>query len=229
MDSSSIDRSDAILKSIASGANTIFECSLGQGKTAVAFSVLTAIGMKCIRINLSPTTSVEDLFGREVPQSSTGEFSTRFVEGPLTLAMRRSQMDKPNDHMPSQAILFDEINLASPQVLELLEVFMLNMNSSSRYFLPNGKEIFHNPIVIVATMNSSALSNARSSLSTKLQGASHFLRLIPFNEYELEALADSILCNNGENLTSSSFISKIMTAHFTAAKLHELETNSSSE
>jgi hypothetical protein len=42
-------------------------------------------------------------------------------------------------------------------------------------------------------MNSAALSNARSTLSTKLQGASHLLRLIPFNEIELKALAENIL------------------------------------
>jgi hypothetical protein len=101
---------------------------------------------------------------------------------------------------------------------------MLNMNSRSAYFLPNGKEIFHNPIIIDATRNNSALSNTSSSLSTKLQGTSPFLYLVPLTEYELEMLADSILCKRGEK-TSSSFLPKIMKAHFTAAKLHELETN----
>jgi hypothetical protein len=78
-------------------------------------------------------------------------------------------------------------------------------------------------------MNSASLSNARSSLSNKLKSSSHFLCLIPFNEYELEALADSILSENAQSHTSPSFINKIMKAHFISAKLLEKERYSFSE
>ncbi|KAA6368242.1 MAG: hypothetical protein EZS28_036231, partial [Streblomastix strix] len=92
---SAVDMADAVLTSIASKAITIFEGSPGRGKTAVAKSVLEALGLKCTRINLSPTTTVEDLFGRDMPQADPegGGFTTRFVPGPLTSAMNNSSRD----------------------------------------------------------------------------------------------------------------------------------------
>jgi hypothetical protein len=62
------------------------------------------------------------------------------------------------------------------------------MNTNSSYFLLNGKEILHNPILIIATMNTSTFSKNLSSLSIKLQSASYFQCLKPFNENELEYL-----------------------------------------
>jgi hypothetical protein len=195
---SAVDMADAVLTAVAANAVMIFEGSPGRGKTAVAYAILRALGVKCTRVNLSPTTSAEDLFGRQIPQSAQGgAFSTDFVPGPLTLAMMGSSTDSDGCRLPSQAILLDEINLASPQLLERLERFMLRMveehSGPARYFLPNGKEIWYRSMIIVATMNSAALSNARSTLSTKLQGASHFLRLVPFSKSELEVLGNAIL------------------------------------
>jgi hypothetical protein len=232
---SAVDMADAVITAVAAGAITIFEGSPGRGKTAVAYAVLCALGMQCTRINLSPTTSAEDLFGREIPQSlPEGGFATGFVAGPLTLAMQRSCLDSPDQQLPSQAVLLDEINLASPQLLERLEGFMLRMVRSARrgddrYLLPNGKDVFHRAIVIVATMNSAALSNARSSLSTKLQGASHFLRLIPFTKIELEVLAGTILAEPGQTRADPGTLEKVLNAHEIAAKLLERESGSASE
>ncbi|KAA6394275.1 MAG: putative Midasin, partial [Streblomastix strix] len=211
---SAVDMADAVLTSIASKAITIFEGSPGRGKTAVAHTVLQALGLRCTRINLSPTTTVEDLFGRDMPMASPeGGFQTHIQE----------------QNLPSQAILFDEINLAPPHLLEVIEIFMLEMGTMNRYFLPNGKEIIHKPIVIVATMNSAALSNARSALSTKLQGASHLLRLVPFSEIELDVLAKSIL-GEPDNPQNTSFeLEKIMKVHKAAASLLERETGTASE
>jgi hypothetical protein len=232
---SAVDMAEAVLTAVAAGAITIFEGSPDRGKTAVASAILRALGMQCTRINLSPTTSADDLFGREIPQSAPeGGFSTRFVAGPLTLAMQRSCSDENNQILPSQAILLDEINLASPQLLERLEGFMLRMvrrreSSENRYLLPNGKDVFHGSIVIVATMNSAALSNARSALSRKLQGASHFLRLVPFSPLELKVLAGAILADPGQSQADPTTLAKILKAHSVAAKLLERESGSASE
>ncbi|KAA6330805.1 MAG: hypothetical protein EZS28_053454, partial [Streblomastix strix] len=121
---SAVDMTDALLTAFAAKAITIFEGSPGRGKTAVAKAVLEALGLKCSRINLSPTTTVEDLFGRDMPQADPegGGFTTRFVPGPLTQAMNLSTQDK-NQELPSQAILIDEINLAEPHLLEVIELF----------------------------------------------------------------------------------------------------------
>jgi midasin (ATPase involved in ribosome maturation) len=124
--------------------------------------------MMCTRLNLSPTTSAEDLFGQDIPQAAPeGGFTARFIDGPLTLTMKRSA--KESKERPSQAILFDEVNLASPQLLEHLEGFVPRMLEPGKYFLPNGKDVHHRTVVTVAMMNRAALLNARSALITKLQ------------------------------------------------------------
>jgi MoxR-like ATPase len=163
---------DAVLTSVVARTITIFEGSHGRRKTRVASAVLKALGMRCMRINLSPTMTAEDLFGRDIPQfDPQGGFTIRLVNGPLTNAMIRSCNDNPRQGRPSQTILLDEINLASPQLLEILEVFMLNMSRNCCFSLPKGMEISHHSIVVVATMNNATLSNAGSSLSSKPQGA----------------------------------------------------------
>ncbi|KAA6378241.1 MAG: putative AAA family ATPase midasin, partial [Streblomastix strix] len=227
---SAVDMADAILTAIAAKAITIFEGSPGRGKTAVAKAVLEALGLQCTRINLSPTTTFEDLFGRDMPQADPegGGFTTRFVPGPLTKAMKLSEKDN-KQKLPSQSILIDEINLAEPHLLEVIESFILEMGKSGRFFLPNGKEINHKSIIIVATMNSAALSNARSALSTKLQGASHFLKLMPFNEFELDVLAKAILDESDITHEKSQAHKKIMKAHKEAASIMERETGTASE
>jgi MoxR-like ATPase len=83
-------------------------------KTRVALAVLKALGMQNTRINLSPTATAEDLFGREIPQPAPESgFTARFVNGPPTNAMIRSYDHNPRQGMPSQAIILDEISLAS--------------------------------------------------------------------------------------------------------------------
>ncbi|KAA6398400.1 MAG: putative serine/threonine-protein kinase PLK4 [Streblomastix strix] len=223
---SAVDMADAILTAIAAKAITIFEGSPGRGKTVVAKAVLEALGLQCTRINLSPTTTIEDLFGREMPQADPegGGLTTRFVPGPLTKAMNQSKDDIFDQSLPSQAILIDEINLAEPHLLELIESLMLEMGKSGRFFLPNGKEINHKSIIIVATMNSTAFSNARSALSTKLQGASHFIRLMPFNQYELDVLAKAILVESDITHEKSQTHQKIMKAHKTSTEIFIFET-----
>jgi MoxR-like ATPase len=85
---STLDMAHAVFTAVAAGAMAIFEGSPGRGKTAVAAAILRSLGLQCTRINLSPTTSAEDRFGRDIPQSvPEGGFVTRFVPGPLTLAM----------------------------------------------------------------------------------------------------------------------------------------------
>jgi MoxR-like ATPase len=98
----------------------------GPWKTRVAAAVLKTLGIRCVGINISPTTTADDLFGRNIPQSAPeGGFTTCFANGPLINTMIRSCDDNPRQR--SETILLDEINLASPQLLEILEVFMLDM------------------------------------------------------------------------------------------------------
>jgi MoxR-like ATPase len=61
---------DAVLTSVLARAITIFAGSPGRGKIIIASAVLKALGMRCTRINLSPTMTAEDLLGHHIPQSA---------------------------------------------------------------------------------------------------------------------------------------------------------------
>jgi hypothetical protein len=66
---------------------------------------------------------------------------------------------------------------------------------------------------IFATKNSAALSNARSSLSTKFQGSSHFLRLAPFTDIELSAIAENLFSEPIFLKKDPNFLDKIKKVH----------------
>jgi hypothetical protein len=99
--------------------------------------------------------------------TSEGEFSTLFVKYLLALSNLRSQRSNPKHQLILQPIFLNEINLPLSQDLELLEVFMLNMNSSSDYVHLKGKAIYHISITIIASINNVILSNAILSLISK--------------------------------------------------------------
>jgi midasin (ATPase involved in ribosome maturation) len=79
------DIADAVLTAVASGAVAVFEGSPGRGKvfcylycfivfqTMIAQAVLMALGYSCKRLNFSPASTVEDVFGRDLPRSTEVE------------------------------------------------------------------------------------------------------------------------------------------------------------
>jgi hypothetical protein len=78
------------------------------------------------------------------------------------------------------------------------------MSRTCYFSLPKGEEVSHHPIV-VATMNNATLSNTYLSLSSKIQGPSHFLCLLPFNEMELRGMAPVSLARHGTQKSRSQF------------------------
>lgn len=95
--------------------------------------------------------------------------------------------------IPTTAMLIDEISLASPALLELTEEYRLNAITDKPFTLLNGRVAKHQPVIVGATMNSTAHSKARGSLSTKLQAPSPLLKLPPFTESEMRAIGHTLL------------------------------------
>jgi midasin (ATPase involved in ribosome maturation) len=120
----------------------------------------------------------------------------------------------------------DEINLASPSLLNILESWILEAIEPGKYMLSNGEIVNHAPIAVVATMNSAALSKARSALSTKLQGASHFFRLLPFTQNEMHVLSSDILEKAGFSLDD---VDKVLESHRAAAEAVAKESGITAE
>ena len=64
---STIDMVDSIITALASNAMLIFEGPPGRGKTEIAMSIFKYLNIEIKRINLSPSTSKEDIFSRTIP------------------------------------------------------------------------------------------------------------------------------------------------------------------
>ncbi|CAD8213707.1 unnamed protein product [Paramecium octaurelia] len=82
----------------------------GVGKSAIAQEIANIIKKKFCRICCSDSLSVEDLFGSYAPKIENNKVVFVFQQGYLAQAISQNSL-----------ILFDEINLASPEILSTLQ------------------------------------------------------------------------------------------------------------
>lgn len=101
-----------VLRALQLRKPVLLEGSPGVGKTSLIENLAAVSGNRLVRINLSEQTDLADLFGSDLPVED--DHSTNFKgpefawrDGPLLRAMKNGDW-----------ILFDELNLASQQVLE---------------------------------------------------------------------------------------------------------------
>jgi MoxR-like ATPase len=214
-----VDIADAVFTAVSAHTIAVFEGPPGRGKAFVSELILCALGLQVTRIKLSSITSIEDLFGGEL------------VSGPLTLALERSCRDIEDQPIPSQAILFEQVNLANEIVLEELERFMRKVleGGKSPYLLRNGRSARHCSIVIIATIDNGDLHNVWPRLSAQIRTRSHFLKLEPLTTFELEALANAILSDSIEEGISSQARNMILRAHRLTSDYLEREKNEISD
>ena len=85
----------------------------GVGKTKLIEQLSKALGFKFKRINFSANTTYEDLVGNFLPlvEDDGSKRTINFMEGVLVKALRDSE---------NTWILFDELNLAQPSLLQKL-------------------------------------------------------------------------------------------------------------
>ncbi|CAK84281.1 unnamed protein product (macronuclear) [Paramecium tetraurelia] len=82
----------------------------GVGKSAIASEFASIIKKEHCRVCCSDSLSVEDLFGSYAPKIDNDQIAFTFQEGYLAQALSQKSL-----------ILFDEVNLASPEVLSTLQ------------------------------------------------------------------------------------------------------------
>ncbi|CAD8210097.1 unnamed protein product [Paramecium pentaurelia] len=103
-----------ILQRIYSAISTQYiPCLIGPpgvGKSAIAQEVASIIKKEHCRVCCSDSLSVEDLFGSYAPKIDNNKVVFIFQEGYLAQALSQKSL-----------ILFDEVNLASPEVLSTLQ------------------------------------------------------------------------------------------------------------
>lgn len=129
----------------------------GVGKTAVVLAVARLLGHTVERICLSANTTTDQLFGTIIPTMVGQRRVFQWQDGKLVAALRFSKW-----------VLFDEINLASAEVLE--SVAPLLARDIKTFRVPGSAEkIPIDHVVIFGTMNPTSVGGGRTRLPRSLQ------------------------------------------------------------
>jgi midasin len=174
----------------ASGCPLLLEGAPGIGKTKVIEFVASLMGVECERINFSASTTVEQLVGSVVPTCIDGRRVFAWQDGKLVQALKAKKW-----------ILFDEINLAGPEVLEAL-VPLLD-RSNEVYRLPFGAsaaddtggdsaEVPLKDVRVFATMNPQSIGGGRSKLPRSIKNLFNIVKLSPYHDGELRLIVNKL-------------------------------------
>ncbi|CAF4810853.1 unnamed protein product, partial [Rotaria sp. Silwood1] len=151
----------------------------GIGKTAIIDQVCKLRDEKLERINMSANTTVEQLFGSIVAKSDGQQRTFVWQDGAVTRALRKKH-----------SILFDEINLAPPEVLESV-VSLLQRDKKTIVLTGNTEPIELNSR-IYATMNPANIGGGRSRLPRSIFRMFTSVKLDPYDDIELQLIVTSV-------------------------------------
>ena len=162
----------------------ILEGDPGVGKTAATENYLLRHAFTYKRINFSNSTTADTLFGCYTIVNG----NPTFKDGSITELLVREPLDC------KKALLFDEVNLAPSDVLELLLTLIRCYSSHSRFQIPGSREIeLPSKLLIVCCMNPASMSANRSVLPRRFYSHCLYHRGLSYSLSELFCTAKSIL------------------------------------
>lgn len=103
------DLTREIAAAVELGMNTMLTGPSGCGKTETVMQIAAHLGRPCLRFNFNGETRVTHLVGQQRPAMIDGALGLQFAAGDLLTAMREGWW-----------VFFDEIDMASPNVLGVL-------------------------------------------------------------------------------------------------------------
>ncbi|CAF1151526.1 unnamed protein product, partial [Rotaria sordida] len=166
----------------------------GIGKTQVVTQVCQLLNKECERINLSSNTSLDQLIGCIIPRFINGIRTFQWQEGRVLSAIKTQKW-----------ILFDELNLAAPEVLEGLTP--LFYRGVTEFLVPNtGEKVPLKNILLFATMNPSTIGGGRSKLPRSISNLFTIVQLDDYSEEELRIILNKIFnqeLNEDKTITMS--------------------------
>ncbi|CAF3665321.1 unnamed protein product [Rotaria sp. Silwood1] len=169
-----------IFAATASKTPLLLEGPPGIGKTHVVKQVCGLLNKEYERINMSANTTLDQLIGCIIPRVINGVRTFQWQQGLVLSAIRAKKW-----------ILLDELNLASPEVLEGLTP--LFYRGVTQYMIPNSGELVDmKDVLIFATMNPSTICGGRTKLPRSI---SNLFTIVQLEEYSTEELR---LILNGE-------------------------------
>ena len=204
-----------IMSAIACGDRTavILEGPPGVGKTAAVENIAKLLNIPCERVNLSANTTKEELFGSVIPKYKNGKQIFGWEDGPVMKAIRKQSW-----------ILFDEINLAPPELLNTLTpLLQRNINT---YTDPQNNDLPLDNCRIFATMNPSSCGS-RYQLPRSISNLFSMVLVQDYSVNEIYKIFHKI-CEKKEilkkGLISSIMVKKIMELHDSITKSKVLQS-----
>ncbi|CAF3506451.1 unnamed protein product [Rotaria sp. Silwood1] len=169
-----------IFAATSSKTPLLLEGPPGTGKTQVVTQVCSLLGKECERINLSANTSLDQLIGCIIPRFVNGVRVFQWQEGRVLSAIRAQRW-----------ILFDELNLAAPEVLE--ELSPLFYRGISHYTIKStGERVPINDVLIFATMNPSTIGGGRSKLPSSINNLFTIVHVDDYTDDELRIILNQL-------------------------------------
>ena len=161
-----------IMARVVSNSPIILEGPPGAGKTAAVAAISSMLGHKFERINLSASSTKEELFGSILPSYVNRRRVFQWRSGPVLSAIEKGDW-----------ILFDELNLAPSELLEALTPLL--QREEEYYIHPHtGDPLSLKHLQIFATMNPVSCG-ARFSLPRSI---SNLFSTVKVAEYTTEEL-----------------------------------------
>ena len=169
-----------IFAATSSKTPLLLEGPPGIGKTQVVTQVCALLGKECERINMSANTSLDQLIGCVIPRFVNGARIFQWQEGRVLAAIKARKW-----------ILFDELNLAAPEVLEGLTP--LFYRGTSHFTVPStGEMVTLGNVRLFATMNPSTIGGGRTKLPRSISNLFTIVQLDDYSENELRIILNSL-------------------------------------
>ncbi|CAF4496215.1 unnamed protein product, partial [Rotaria sp. Silwood2] len=169
-----------IFAATSSKTPLLLEGPPGIGKTQVVTQVCALLNKKCERINMSANTSLDQLIGCVIPRFVNGTRIFQWQEGRVLSAIKAQKW-----------ILFDELNLTAPEVLEGLTP--LFYRGTSRFVVPaTGEVVELKTIRLFATMNPSTIGGGRNKLPRSISNLFTIVQLDDYSATELRIILNSL-------------------------------------
>ncbi|CAF4794749.1 unnamed protein product, partial [Rotaria sp. Silwood1] len=191
-----------IFAATSSKTPLLLEGPPGIGKTHVVTQVCKLLSKDCERINMSANTSLDQLIGCIIPRCINGRRIFEWQDGKVVDALRNHRW-----------ILFDELNLASPEVLQGLTP--LFYRGSKQFIIPSTNEsVDTSSILIFATMNPATIGGGRSKLPRSISNLFTIVQLEDYKDDELRIILSDLFRIDIHQLTiDNEQLSKIFELH----------------
>ncbi|KAK8805704.1 hypothetical protein WA158_002360 [Blastocystis sp. Blastoise] len=211
----------------------ILEGAPGIGKSDLAIRIFEELNIPYIRQNFSRNIDIGNVFGSLSPSSND---SIQFKDSELSFLLKGKDkcivmddkgyyifdpndsniIDKYNNNKKYRlykgeytiGILFDELNVASPELLDTISTLITQASKRGSFYIPGDREIELPRLLIVICENPAVISNSRCILPKSIIDKSFYFRNLDFESHELARLSNKIFNKCIKDIYTNEYLNK---------------------